>query len=136
MSAERALAAAMRSRALADAGVMAVFGDPARFYDEPPADIAFPYATFGRFETRGADAASQRALEIAVTLHVWSRYAGRGETLDGVHALRTALHDAPLSIAGYGLVLCFATFADVFRSGDGRTNHGVLRLRAITEITS
>lgn len=133
MSAERALAAAIRARALADAGVKAALGDPARLYDDPPPDPVFPYLTIGRIETRAADASGVAALDHAVTLHVWSRHGGRAEALDVIAALRAALHDAPLSVAGCKLIFIFVQFADVFRAGDGRTTHGVLRLRALTE---
>lgn len=131
MSAERALAGAIRAHALADPGVAALIG--ARFVDEPAADELFPYVTFGRFETRAAAASAADALEHAVTLHVWSRHGGRAEALDCIHALRAALHDAPLTLSGRRLVFLYAVFADVFRAGDGRTTHGVLRLRAVTE---
>ena len=133
MSADRAVAAAILAAALDDAGVMAVLGDPVRFYDEPPAEPVFPYATLGRVENRTADASAIDALEHVVTLHVWSRYGGRSEALDVIGALREALHDAPLVVEGRKLVFLFAQLADVFRSGDGRTTHGVLRLRAMTE---
>lgn len=133
MTPDRAVAAAIRAAARADAGVKAVLGDPARFYDDPPPDAAFPYATLGRMESRLAEAASQSAIEHAVTLHVWSRHGGRAEAIEAIGALRAALHDAPLSVEGRRLVFIFAQFADVFRSGDGVTTHGVLRLRAITE---
>lgn len=133
MSAERQLAAAMRARALSDTGVKAVLGNPARIYDEPPRDALFPYATLGRVETEPAESAGSGALEHALTLHVWSRYGGRAEALDAIGALREALHDAPLALDGRKLVILFATFCDVFRAGDGRTTHGVIRFRAITE---
>lgn len=133
MSAERALAAAMRNALLAGDGVKAVLGNPARIYDDPPPDPVFPYATFGRFESKPADASGGEAIEHAVTLHVWSRYGGRAEALDALGAMRAALHNAPLGVEGQTLVLLLAQFADVFRSGDGRTTHGVLRMRAITE---
>lgn len=133
MSAERALTAAIRDAVLAHAGVKAVLGDPPRVYDDPPPDPVFPYLTLGRVQTQPADASNSTALEHAVTLHVWSRYGGRAETLDVIAALRAALHDAALSVEGRRLVFLFASFADVFRSGDGRTTHGVLRLRAMTE---
>jgi len=133
MSADRALAAAIRSAALADASVKALLGDPVRLYDEPPADGAFPYVTIGRVESRPVDASAVEAQEHFVTLHVWSRYGGRAEALDVVGALRAVLHSAALSVAGRRLVFIFAQFADVFRAGDGRTTHGVLRLRAVTE---
>jgi len=132
MSPERALIAAMREALLADAGVQALVAE--RVYDDPPQDVVFPYVTLGRVESRPADAASRDALEHAVTLHAWSQYGGRAETLDIISALRAALHNAPLEVEGHRLVLLLATFADVFRSGDGRTTHGVLRLRAITEL--
>lgn len=133
MSAERALAAAVRAAAMADAGVKALLGDPARVYDDPPPDPAFPYVTLGRVESRGSDAAGASGIEHALTLHVWSRYGGRAEALDIIAALRDALHDTDPAIEGRTLVFLFAQFSDVFRSGDGRTTHGVLRLRAMTE---
>jgi Protein of unknown function (DUF3168) len=130
---DRVLAAAIRAAAMADAGIKALMGDPARLYDDPPPDPVFPYVTLGRVESRPADAASVNAVEHALTLHVWSRYGGRAEALDIIAALRTALHNAPLTLSGRTLVYLFASFADTFRSGDGRTTLGILRLRALTE---
>lgn len=132
MSAERALIAAIRAAASADPRVKALLGDPPRIYDDPPREAAFPLLTLGRVEST-IDSASDGALEHQVTLHAWSRYCGRAEALDIIGALRTALHDAPLEVSGRRLVFLFARFADVFRSGDGRTTHGVLRLHALTE---
>lgn len=131
MSADVALAAAIRAAAMEDSGVHALIG--ARFFDDPPPDIVFPYVTIGRVGSRPVDASARDALEHAVTLHVWSRHGGRAETLDVIAALRGCLHNASLGVEDRRLVLLFAVFADVFRSGDGRTTHGVLRLRAITE---
>ena len=133
MSAENALLVAMRAALLASVDLQATLGDPVRVYDEPPPDAVFPYVTLGRMESRAVDASATDALEHAVTLHVWSRYGGRGEALDAIGAMRAVLHNAALTIEGRKLVLLFAVFADVFRSGDGRTTHGVLRLRAVTE---
>lgn len=135
MSADRALAAAIHAAASAHAGVRATLGNPARIYDLPPRDPVFPYATLGRIESRPADASSGAAIEHGLTLHVWSRYGGRAEALDAIAALRAALHDAPISVTGWRLVFLFVQFTDVFRSGDGETTHGVVRLRALTEAT-
>lgn len=133
MNADRALAAAIRAAAMADASVKQLLGDPPRFYDDPAPDAIFPYVTLGRVESRAVDASESAALEHLVTLHAWSRHGGRAETLDIIGALRNALHDAPIEAPGRTLVFLFAQFADVFRSGDGRTTHGLLRLRALTE---
>jgi hypothetical protein len=131
VSAERALAAAIRAAALNAAAVQALLGD--RIYDDPPPEVVFPYVTIGRVESRPIDSSAREAIEHAVTLHVWSRHGGRAETLDVIAALRGCLHNASLDVADRRLVLLLAQFTDVFRSGDGRTTHGVLRLRAITE---
>lgn len=131
MSADVALAAGIRTAAMEDSGVQALIG--ARFYDDPPPDVVFPYVTIGRVDSRPVDASEREALEHGVTLHVWSRHGGRAEALEVIAALRGCLHNASLGVADRRLVLLFALFADVFRSGDGRTTHGVLRLRAITE---
>lgn len=131
MNAETALVAALRAAALDDTGVQGLIAD--RFYDEPPPDVTFPYITLGRVESKPVDASESEATEHAVTLHVWSRYGGRAEALDVIGALRGCLHNTSLSVEGRRLILLFALFTDVFRSGDGRTTHGVLRLRAITE---
>ena len=131
MSADRDLVAALRAAALADTGVAALIG--ARFYDDPPADAVFPYVTLACVENRPAESSGTAATEHIVTLHAWSRYGGRAEALDMIGALRQALHDSPLIITGRKLVFLFAQFSDVFRSGDGQTTLGLLRLRALTE---
>ncbi len=131
MSADRALGAAMRAACLSDTNIAALIG--ARFYDDAPADVAYPYVTFGRFQSRPLDAAAQDACEHVVTLHVWSRHGGRAEALACAHALGARLHNGDLAIAGRRLVLLFVVFTDVFRAGDGLTTHAVLRLRAVTE---
>jgi hypothetical protein len=133
VNADEALAASLRAAAMADAGVKALLGDPARIYDDPPPDVIFPYVTLGRVESRPSDASGADAVEHAVTLHCWSRYGGRAEALQVIGALRDALHNAGLGVEDRRLVFLFAQFTDVFRSGDGRTTHGVLRLKALTE---
>lgn len=131
MSAEIALASAIRAAAMDDASVQAIVSD--RFYDDPPPDVTFPYITIGRVDSRPIDSSAREALEHSLTLHVWSRYGGRAEALEVIAALRGCLHNAALDVVDRRLVLLFAQFADVFRSGDGITTHGVLRLKAITE---
>jgi hypothetical protein len=136
MSADRALGAAIIAAARADAAVQSLVGSPARIWDEPPPGAPFPYVTLGRMESRPADASDCDALEHGLTLHVWSRHGGRAQAMDIIAALRTLLHNAALSVAGYRLVLLLASYSDLFRAGDGFTTHGVIRLKAITEPSS
>ena len=115
--------AGIASHALRNADVQRLIGD--RFYlDSPPENPTFPYVTGGRVE-------QDRDGTLLLTLHVWSRYGGRAETLDVIGALRNALVGQELTIGSATPGEINAQFADVFRSGDGRTTHGVLRLRVI-----
>jgi hypothetical protein len=132
-SPEGALVAAVRAVAAADPQVRAVLGDPARLHDDPPEHAAYPFATFARVQSRASDRNTPRTLETTITLHVWSRWAGRTEASAIVAALRDALHGALLAVEGRRLVLLYATYADVIRADDGVTARGVLDLHAVTE---
>ena len=48
-------------------------------------------------------------------------------------AVRACLHEAVLEADGVRTATLRATFADVFRAGDGRRTYAVVRLRAVTE---
>lgn len=132
-SPERALAQALRVAIETDAGCTALLGRPARVFDEQPTEPVYPLVTLGDVQSRPADAAQMPSLDHALTLHVWSRHGGKAEALDIIAAVRAAVHDRSIAVIGRRLVLLLVGFVDVFRSGDGRSFHGVLRLRALTE---
>ena len=68
-----------------------------------------------------------------LSLHAWSRYAGRKEVKDIMSAVYEVLHDASLSVTGHQLVNLRFVFGDVFRKQDGDTFQGLMRYRAVTE---
>ena len=80
-----------------------------------------------------ASTATESGDEHALTLHVWSRQGGHREAHIIAGALLEALVDAPLSHDGHYLANLRFIVADVRREGDGRTYHGIVRLRAVTE---
>ena len=131
--AEWALQVGLRDALSADAGVKAWLGDPPRIYDEAPDDPIFPYLTFGRSESRVLDGDDAPATEQIIHLHYWSRYGGRREAKEGLAAVRAAVDGAAPTLDGHRLCALRPTYTDVFRAGDGRTVHGVVRLRALTE---
>jgi len=133
MSPETALQKALIETLCAAESVRALLGDPPRLFDEPPPDAVYPYSTIGRMETQANGAAAHDGLEHAVTLHVWSRYGGRAEAQSILAAFRAALDDTALSVEGRRVTLCLVTLVDAFRSGDGRTTQGVLRLKIHSE---
>ncbi len=133
---EWAFQVAVRGALAADAGVKAWLGDPARVHDEPPEDPVFPYLTCGRSQSRPFDGDASAVVEQILHLHLWSRYAGRRETKEAVAAVRAALQDLAVTADGFHHSGIRATYTDVFRVGDGRTTHGIVRLRALSEPTS
>lgn len=79
------------------------------------------------------DSKSFRGAEVTLTVHAWSRYAGTKEVKQLAAAVREALDNVALSVSGQTLVLCRFQFATDFLEPDGRTRHGVVRFRALTQ---
>src|SRR6476659_454068 len=131
-NASAALRAAVHDALTSDARVTSALGGP-KIYDEPPRAAAFPYVTLG--EARVADFSTGDApgQEHQLTLHVWSRQGGPREAHVITGALMQALDDAPLALANHHLVNFRFSVADVRREADGRTYHGLVRFRAVTE---
>jgi hypothetical protein len=113
-------------------GVLALLGAP-RIYDDTPQPATFPYVTFGQSTLRDADGDDAPADEHVLTLHVWSRAAGRREIHALIDALRAALHDQPLTLESHRLINLRHEFSDARRDADGETLHGIVRFRALTE---
>lgn len=105
----------------------------ARIYDEPPREAAFPYVTLGEATLADRSTSTEGGDEHGVTLHVWSRHGGHREAHEIAGALLEALIDAPLAPNGHRLANLRFITADVRREPDGRTYHGIVRLRAYTE---
>ena len=133
MSPDLALHKALLDHLRADAGLIALLGDPPRIHDAPPAQPVWPMVVFGRAETRPWGGLDGEGLEHALTLTCLSRFDGAEEAKAVVAALRARLHDAALTLDGWRLVNLRVTYGDVFRAADARTILGVLRLRAVTE---
>jgi hypothetical protein len=127
-----ALRAAIRAALAADTPLTSLLGGP-KIYDEPPRDAALPYVTLGADLVADASTATEPGDEHALTLHVWSRQGGHREAHLIAGAVLDALVDAPLSLAGHRLANLRFVVADVRREADGRTYHGLVRLRAVTE---
>ncbi|MVO87931.1 DUF3168 domain-containing protein [Streptomyces sp. p1417] len=70
-------------------------------YDEVPEQAAHPYVSFGSITETADDAHNQRGLEVAVVLHVWSKYRGFREAAAVLTALDVALDRQPLTVTGY-----------------------------------
>ncbi|HMN37963.1 MAG TPA: DUF3168 domain-containing protein [Hyphomicrobium sp.] len=127
-----ALQQALHAALTSDANVLAALGG-SRIYDDVPERAQFPYVTIGQTTERDWSTGSDEGSEHTVTLHVWSRGAGRKEANAIMAAACAALHDAPLALEGHRLINLRHEFSDARRDPDGETFHGTARFRAITE---
>jgi hypothetical protein len=129
-----ALQKAVWAALLADAGVRAELGDPARVYDAPPEGAAHPYALLG--ETRMSRIPGHPSgIEHDLRIRIVSRHQGRLEVKRALDAVAAALHEADLALEDARLVNLRFAFADVFARGDG-VFEGLARFRAATEAAS
>lgn len=131
-SAADALQTAVYARLSGDASLLALLGG-ARIYDEPPRNPGFPYVTIGQTTERDWSTGSDIGAEHIITLHAWSRQGGKREASEIAAAVRSALHDANLVLAGHRLINLRHELTETRRDPDGETYHGIVRLRAVTE---
>ncbi|HJW39754.1 MAG TPA: DUF3168 domain-containing protein, partial [Rhizomicrobium sp.] len=72
----------------------------------------------------------------ALTIHVWSRAAGRRETRLAGQAVIDALNGAALTLDGHTLIDLRWLESESIRESDGETVHAQLRFKALTELSS
>ena len=135
-SAALALQQSVYAALIADTALTALLGAN-RIYDDVPQGSALPYLTIGQTTERdwstGGDPATDAGAEHLLTLHVWSDPRGKKQTHEILAALRSTLHDEPLTLSGHRLVNLRHEFSEARRAPDGETIHGTARFRAVTE---
>ena len=114
-----------------DAGLEALVGP--RIFDHAPANVAFPYVSFGRTSIYDWSTGTESGSEQLFTLHIWSKAKGRHETLGIMELARARLDDAALGLAGHQLVNLRLEFSEARYDEDLSVYHGLLRFRAVTE---
>lgn len=126
---------AIFARLAADASLTAVLGAN-KVFDHAPADVAFPYATFGRTSLFDWSTDLDGGSEQIFTIHIWSKRQGKRETLRAMDAMRLALDGMPPLSDGFHLVLLRLEDADVRYDEAEAVHHGLMRFRALVEATA
>lgn len=106
-----------------------------RIHDHAPANVAFPYITFGRTTVHDWSTGTEDGCEHIFTLHVWSKAKGKSQALEIMDIAGTALHDAELALDGHRLVNLRREFEEARYDDDLAVHHGLVRFRAVTEPT-
>jgi len=115
-----------------DAALVAMLGG-LRVYDHTPADVPFPYITFGRTSVYDWSTGTESGTEQLLTLHIWSKGRGKAETHQIMERVKARLHDAGLALEGHHLANLRLEFSEVLFDEDLTVHHGLLRFRAVTE---
>lgn len=109
-----------------------------RVYDEPPADVVFPYLRFVEVQPRIFDVDDKTGARVDLTMRAHSRSAsGRVEATQVVEAVRTALHRQEASVTTIGFNLIELIFDDYFaeRDADGRGYTAYISFNVMMETT-
>jgi len=116
-----------------DGDVKDAVGDPPRIFDAVPRGAAFPYIVIGDDKESDWSTATEPGSQHALTVHIWSRAAGRRETRLAAEAVIAALNGAALTIDGQNLIDLRWLESESARESDGETVHAQLRFRAVLE---
>jgi len=122
--------------ALADDGAVLSLLGSARIHDDVPQGAAFPYVSLAGFTVRDWATGTEGGAEVVFTINSWSRGAGHRQAHLIDEAVRSALHDAPLSLSGYHLVNLRHETSTTYRERDGDTYRVAARFRAVLEPTA
>jgi hypothetical protein len=128
-----ALQKAVHSTLVGNAALVAALG-AARIYDDVPRKPTFPYVTYGASTVRDWSTGTEDGHEHVLTLHVWSRGAGRKQAHELVGTIEAALDQQPLTLDSHRLVNLRHELSDIRREPDGETWRGIIRFRAATEV--
>jgi hypothetical protein len=110
----------------------ALLGGP-RIYDDPSQAGSYPFISIGQSTVRDWSTGTEDGTEHLLTLHVWSRAGGKKQVHDIIEAIKTTLHDEPLTLVDHELVNLRHEFSEARPDADGDTYHGIVRYRAVTE---
>ena len=103
-------------------------------YDDVPQDEKYPYIVIGDDTINKWDTDTELGLNTTLTIHAWSRKAGKKEIKEVMGLIYNALHRAEININNMNLVTCECEFMETFTDSDRITRRGVQRYRIIVEV--
>ena len=136
MNPTAALLTAVRSRLIADAGVIAELGASPPVFTTPPDTQGLPFITLDVAAASAWDTNTWYGRRSLVDVHVWgeltTQAGGRAKVLAILTAGETALR-TPLTLSGHANVLIRFENSRVMLEPDNSTVHGVSTIRALTQ---
>ena len=132
MSAASALQKAIFARLSGDVALTALVGADG-ITDRRLVAPASPLVVIASIDSMDHSTATEAGEEHVVVLEIWSGAAGHREAQGIAAAVRAALHDAALALAGHHLVLLLHRETRLKRDGTSKFHRAEMRFRAVTE---
>jgi hypothetical protein len=120
--------------ALTSASALTSIMGGVRIFDDVPRNAGLPYITHGESIVRDWSTGSDDGHEHSITVHVWSRGAGRKQAHEILGCIEQVLDQQALPLDGHRLISLRHDYSEVRRESDGETWRGLLRLHATTEV--
>jgi len=133
MSSAWELQTAAKAALAADAGLIALAGNPPRIFDAVPQNAARPYLVFVEWQTAEDDADDLRLDRHTFALRISSEHQGLKEVKAIAAQVEAALHARALTLAGFTLVDLAFLGAAFGREESETLSFGEVRFRAFTQ---
>lgn len=106
---------------------------PVPVLDAAGPDQEYPFVTIGEFVAQEFDTLGDEAVDMDMSVHLWSRQPGMQEVQHLMQAAKDALHRQSFALPdGIQHVTTIWEYATSLRDADGVTRHGILRFRILT----
>ncbi len=100
-------------------------------FDHVPQDTAYPFVTIGEANIRDWSNVETQGTEQNISLHIYSREAGRKQAATIMERIITLLNSANLSVTGQNLRSLRFISSNIVLQDDGLTYKGTLIFRAL-----
>ena len=101
--------------------------------DDAGNDALFPYVTIGVDVHNDISTDTELMDQVSITIHVWSRHAGRSETKTIQGLIYDSLNRANLVQSGYKFININRVNSESQLDSDGFTRHGIQTFNLIIE---
>ena len=136
MSFETVVQTAIYNKLINDAALMAAvvsLSDNVLQGADSGNDALFPYVTIGEDVHNDISTDTELIDQVSITIHVWSRHAGRSETKLIQGLIYDSLNRANLVQSGYKLININRVDSQAPMDSDGFTRHGIQTFNLLIE---
>jgi hypothetical protein len=92
-----------------------------------------PYVSIGDLDSEKDDTDTSDGAVAICAIHLFSDYAGAQELAGLMDAVRSLLHNEPLTVTGATVILVTAESGEIQIGADGVTREGIVRVRVLID---